>query len=529
MITLTSERQGETKRMRDMARALFSFCVPLALIAGCRPANSTEVTHRAEMTKRIYSSDEELLRGELARFRTSIDPGVGSSIYTAYNIGYPLARAILSAGQAETKRALVAHAAGLIESLPTLGTLMDDYPASGLSGSLGSVSSTLGEVGQRISPQARFDGLPLPRENGLRDVQIFPLEGADTLEINTGNIQQFGHYLSTVLRLGVQDEDVLSSSQAREDLRKIADYLVDDYLRFFWLEAPAWHWTGAFEGGVRARTIARLEDDPAFAARDFFRAFLDYDLHVLAVAADVRGARADGELDLRLSREDVALLDDLRAIAWRVLEQRVSKSEQGFGFDRGLWDDNPVADYGGCQSNSLPEAKCPIHDYTADISHAQRWPAWLDSFAAGEPSAARRARMARWREAFADRVAQNIKYDGEHVLLPNFLDGRDGWMLTTGSQGGNGAHPPSSMTGWAMRYGMVARIAEYDTRLAKAQRRFCATIVSRAEGDIAFRTRNYGEPEANPANGIRPLTDEYGLGSIYDHICRMEELASGAA
>jgi hypothetical protein len=475
-----------------------------------------------------YPSDAAMLRGEFARLRQSIDISTGGSIYAAYQTGRPLARAIFSTDDAQLKSDLVAHAAGLIRSLPTYGSIAESAREDIFAEAADSISPKVREARVALTGRAaKFDGLPLPYDKRFYAYRIFPLKDGGQVQINTGNIHQFGYYLSTLVRLGAADEAITGDSKALRDLQTIAGYLSHDFLRFFWLEAPAWHWSGAFDGGMKQRALARLDGDEKMQKRTFFRGFLDYDMHVMAVAADLKtAARLRPDL---VSARDRPVVADVNRIAARVIAERVTAGADGtdFSFDRGIWDDNPIAQYGGCRDARLPVRPCPIKGYTIDISHAQRWPAWLTSFAAAASTDAERRHLAALRLSLAKRIANDIRYRDDRPLLTNFLDGRDGWFITTGSEGGHGAHPPSSLTGWAMRYGALAELADLDPRIAKAQQNFCRTITSSDPRDVRFRMPNYGEPEANPANGIRPMRDEYGAGSPYAHICRMVEIADG--
>jgi hypothetical protein len=474
-----------------------------------------------------YASDQAMLRGEFDQLRRSIDIANGSSIYNAYQLGRPLLRAAFAAGDAQLKRDIVKHSATLVRSLPTYGAVAEASKEDVFAEAVDRLSPKLREARVAVTGHGpKFDGIPLPYDRRLYNRRIFPLTGNGELQINTGNIQQFGYYLSTLLRLAARDSAMRADPEATRDLREIASYLANDYLRFFWQEAPAWHWSGAFFGGMRERSLARLDGLERLKTRRFFRGFLDYDMHVMAVAADLKAA-ARSEPKLLSGRGEMAVVDDVNKVAARVLSERATAGEKGadFSFDRGFWDDNPVAQYGGCQDARLPRRPCPLKDYTIDISHGQRWPAWLESFAAAAENDSERKRMASLRTSLAKRIAADIRHRDGRVLLTNFLDGRDGWFLTTESKDGHNANPPSSMTGWAMRYGALAELADVDPAITTAQTQFCRTIISASPQDIQFRMQYYGEPEANPANGVRPQTDEYGSASRYAHICRMVELA----
>lgn len=489
------------------------------------PAAKPVVANLALVQSRQYVQYPLLLRGEFERLTSQIDPANATSLYGAYQTGRPLLIATFRDGDSALRRDIIGHAAGLIRDLPKYSTLLRTPADEPISQTVDNVAPGLRDAyAKAVGTAPLFDGLPLPDERRFYDYRIFPLREGENVRINTGNIHQFGRYLSLLLRLAAADEALVANDGVRRDLRVINRYLTHDFLRFFWREAPAWHWAGPFPGGMRERSLARLQGGPRIAGRRFFAAFLDYDLHVMTVAADLAAAN-DVAGWLGSSDSDRALVRDVVAIAFRVLSERAETGQGGrnFAFDRGHWDDNPIAQYGGCQSRDLPSRPCPIRAYTMDISHAQRWPAWLESFAAAARNDAEAMFVQRLRAALAAKMADNIRTRDGQLVLPNFLDGRDGWFLTTESRGGNNAHPPSSMTGWAMRYGAFAELAAMDPAIAAAQRRFCRTIQSSAVADVKFRMANYGEPETNPANGLRPMRDEYGRDGAYGHICTMAE------
>lgn len=473
---------------------------------------------------------QTLLRNEFGRLANQTDPTNATSLYVAYQLGRPLLIAVFHDGDTQLRRAIIAHAAQMIRGLPTYETVLK-APAG----------DTFGRTVDRLAPRLRatrqqlagtdpkIDGISMPDEPRLYGFHIFPLREGDAFRIATGNIHQFGRYQSTLLRLATADPALSSDPDIQRDLRVIAQYLTHDFLRFYWREAPAWHWNGAFVGGIRERSLARLNGGPRVAGRRFFSGFLDYDVHLWAVAADLKTVQRKSSW-LAPSSADKALVDDVVALAFRVLLERVEVGADGksFAFDRGYWDDNPIAQYGGCQDARLPKRVCPIKSYTTDISHGQRWPAWLESFELAARDRGEAATVRRIRAALAATVARGIRYREGRLLLPNFLDGRDGWFLTTESTNGANAHPPSSMTGWAMRYAAYAELSGLEPRIAEAQRRFCDTIRSSAQADVRFRMAQYGEPEANPANGIRPMRDEYGALTAYASICIMTQNSAAA-
>lgn len=260
-----------------------------------------------------------------------------------------------------------------------------------------------------------------------------------------------------------------------------------------------------------------------WSPRIFFRAFTDYDLHVLAIAADILATHRRAPW-LRRSQEDNALIRDMNSIAARVLRERVSTGPdgRGFHFDRGAWRDNPVAAYARCTEPTLPRRECPAEDYVTDVSHGQRWPVWLASFAEAARGTPEEARVELWRRNLARQVVEQVvRFDAAgRPVMANFLDGSDGWYNVVQTGSGTG-HRPSSLTGWAMRMGNWQLLADYDPRIREVYARFCRVITSNDPADIRFRTERYGAPGPDPANGYASARDEFGADSFYVLPCRI--------
>jgi hypothetical protein len=431
------------------------------------------------------------------------DPYNGLSLYIAHQNGTPLVHGAFTLGDAAMQARLLGRTAAWLDRAPRFADLWGRSRA---------------QAGATIS----FDNLPLPDDARLAQRRVFPSRQGDALTVQTGNAQQFGYLLSTIVRLASLSEPPAGGEAAwRRDLQRIHDAAIDDILRLYWLETPAWHWAGAFPN-MRARTVARLDGDPRLAAHRYFRAFTDYDLHIFAIAADLKAAHAAAPWLVR-SRADAALVADVTGLALRVLSTRVDRGPdgRGFAFDRGMWDDNPIADFAACRSAAAPTQPCRQRNLTQNISHAQRWPLWLQSFhAAADPS--QRPQIQAWREGLARQIGERaLRFDANRrPLLANYIDGHDGWANYAGPTASDG-NRPSSLTGWSMRHGAWALLAPLDERLADGYRQFCRVIISTDPEDIRFRTRHYGAPGPDRRNGFESASDEFGATAPYVWPCRI--------
>lgn len=459
-----------------------------------------------------------------ARLLQSLVTSEGETIYQAFQMGQPIVRYVFAKGSPRAQLAVLERTADFVAAQPRYADLPGRSLLDPIANWLEANGARAARIGEAIARHgASFDGLPLPRRAGLDEYRTFPMRQGDRLAITSGNAQQFGYLLAQITRLAAGNMPPPGSERAWQSaLRQIHDFAAHDTLRFYWLEMPAWHWAGAYPN-VRARTIAKLDGEPKLATRRFFRAFIDYDLHLFAIAGDLVAAERIAPW-LIGNRADRAAVIDAHAIGLRVLKERIDRGSdgRGFGFDRGYWGDNPVAAYANCTNARPPVAECRWADYVSDVSHAQRWPSWLESFAAADDGKDA-GQIAQWRAGLARSLADKVLTEDAagRPLMRNFIDGHDGWYLFTGTQPGGSGIRPGSLTGWSMRYGAWAELAPLDDRIAEAHRRFCAVIASRDPADIAFRTRNYGAPGTDPRNGFVSMNDEYGPDSYYVLPCRI--------
>lgn len=464
-----------------------------------------------------------------AQLIDSTSPNAGVSLYQSFQSGQPMIAYAFAKGDSAAQLAILEKTAAFLQTLPRYGSLPGRSVFGGTAEALEAQGGSFARVGEAISKRtASFDGLPLPSSAALNDYRSFPMMDGGLLTITSGNAQQFGYLIAELTRLAAA-KPVPSPVAARwrRALHIVHDFAAHDTLRFYWLEMPAWHWAGAYPN-MRARSLARLQGEPKLDKRLFFRAFIDYDLHMLATAADLTAAERAAPW-LIVNTRDRAAVRDAYALGRRVLRERVDRRPdgRGFGFDRGYWRDNPVAAYADCRQNTPPAAECRWDGYVTDVSHGQRWPLWLDSFAAAASDPKERAQIEAWRAGLAYELAEHVlRFDAEHrPIMSNFLDGHDGWYLFAGTGTGAGVsgHRPSSLTGWAMRYAAYASLAPRDSRIAEAHRRFCAVIASAAPGDIAFRTVRYGPPGPDPTNGFTSVIDDYGADRSYTLNCRIAQ------
>ena len=501
-----------------VAAGVIAFAAPLAWqsdqLSPTRVA--TNVNHA------LFSVDDEVaVTRQYNDLVVSLDPEVGQTLYDAYQRGLPLVHAAFLGDDEDAQLAMLQKTAGFIESLPTYGQLIKPSIGAGLAVNLQRRDGAAGAVGTILSKTTdSFDGLAIEYDPRLDDYRLFPMRSDGRLRITSGNAQQFAYLLSSMVRLAA----VRSPPSGREAewmaaVRVVHAFVLHDTLRLYWTEMPAWHWAGAYPN-MRERTAARLRNDPKLAPRVFFRAFTDYDMHVLAIGADLAAAHRSAPW-LAPNAADRLLAREVAETGLTVLRLRADLGidGRGFGFDRGYWRDNPVAAYALCRDLVPPRQECRWEAYVTDVSHGQRWPMWLDSFAAAARDTPEATWIAALRRGLARDIADKvIRYDAaDRPIMTNFIDGNDGWYNLTEESG----HRPSSLTGWSMRGGAWALLFEDEPRLADAYRRFCEVISSSDPDDIKFRIRFYGAPGPNRENGFVPTQDDFGATSFWTIPCKI--------
>lgn len=496
-----------TKPRMKWMRAFF-FCLSIFWIvkfqpAVCAPAPISEV---APGSRQPVANSRDAREAEHAFdvIFDGVSPSLANTLYQADQDGFPLVNAIFVIGDDEARLHVLERMAKFLDGLPLYGSLF----ARANSTQLGLVS------------RPKLDQLNLPTASKLAKYRMFPMEENGSISITTGSAQQFSHLASTILRLGVASHFERShENRASLALSKIYHFLIHDTLELYWTAMPAWHWAGAFPN-MRARTLARLREDPLLNARHFFLAFTDYDLQIFAISADLVVAQLHRPQLIR-SAEERALADEVYTTGFEVLRRRIEIGPLGesFLFDRGYWDDNPVATFGACITLQPPTAPCPRAGYVGDVSHGQRWPFWLLSYWIATQGLPQHRLVAKWRHALARQVLQKvIRFDrAGHPIMSNFLDGSDGWYLVSASSG----HRPSSLTGWSMRYGNWALLSPLAPAIGAAYASFCKVIESTDKADIAFRTANYGAPGPSSANGYQSVVDDFGASSRFSLYCRL--------
>jgi hypothetical protein len=242
----------------------------------------------------------------------------------------------------------------------------------------------------------------------------------------------------------------LSKQSGREDLvpTGLGDLLFCE-VRKDWEVAPAWHWgRKPFPGGIRERILWKLNTrEPD---KRYYRAIVDDDLFLLAIAADLKVFAGTSEHTQAWD----ATLDDILAIAYRVFSQEGAfQPRGGWLFQPGVWADHPEYRYAGNAAAERGIRPAPVPGIAADTSHSMRFAAWLTSLMLACPPASDGYRFyASLREGlekqFFEKVLISPTAARPCYLLNNFMDGSNGVYRWSYEALGNGeGYGPNQLSG----------------------------------------------------------------------------------
>jgi hypothetical protein len=455
---------------------------------------------------------EGLLEGPNAL--PAIEASQPDSLYDAYQVYALPVRYAFQGGHESLRRLILDRLTAVIDQAITLGELRS-HP-----------DSALGRASSRLLD---------PKRSGPDSRRILPTTVASHKERGAGagappiidepgvSTFQFMHLLSMTARYAnsYAPSSQEQADRERDQVDRIVQFLVDDWILAYWKDVDSWHYTGAYPN-IRERLESRLHPSAWWPMR-FFSGVNDEDLHFLATAADVQAIlahpRAVRGVVLTDARRDV--LRDASAMTLALLRAKIPDGE-GFVFGAGDWYDHPDFIWAGCTSETVPVVPCPRRDVSEDISHAGRWPLWLESFRAGMERTEDQAYIQQLQKRLAYQVANRVVgWDGRgRPFMRNFLDGGDGWYRV-GYHGSNFGYGPSS-PGGSVYFGSWFVLASQDAQMATFSDRLCSLMLSTDVDDIAFRTQHYGGHKMAPDNkrGIGEL-DIGGAGSTMATSCRI--------
>lgn len=237
------------------------------------------------------------------------------------------------------------------------------------------------------------------------------------------------HYFYLISRFIVLAEQ---SGQEILVILGLVDILYDE-LDTIWHE-PAWMWgRDPFPTGMAERIEWKLNTFEV--PYSYYRAIIDDELFVFAIAADLRTYER-----LTGYQNDLSpLLSEILSLAQLVFESEVDVRDSGWLFQPGVWTDHRDYGFAGHNAKLRDMVPRPVEGIASDSSHSHRFPLWLTSLMeAYDINAPQREFYHNLRDElewqFINRVLvlPNSEFDGYRTT--NFMDGRNGvyrWKYKT--------------------------------------------------------------------------------------------------
>lgn len=218
--------------------------------------------------------------------------------------------------------------------------------------------------------------------------------------------------------------------------------ILNKEIKSIWETGPSWQWgRKPFEGGMRERLKWKL--DTKEVGKSYYRAIIDEELFVLAIAADLFTYEnyIYGKVDNSNFKSEI--ID----YAYKVFQQEgVWKEDGSWLFQPGVWAHHPDYAYSGNNEKTNDIKPCLIEDIASDSSHSHRLPLWINSFIGAYDTdtfdRSKRDYFFKIKNGLEKQFYENVvvKPDGKFngYRTNNFMDGRNGiyrWNYPTQGQG----------------------------------------------------------------------------------------------
>lgn len=219
-------------------------------------------------------------------------------------------------------------------------------------------------------------------------------------------------------------------------------------IRADWLEKPAWQWERPPFKGMRARIMWKLENREV--EKSYFRAILDEEFFLLAIAADLRAYQSSSSANSAWN----SVLNDILDVTHIVCAREITPTpEGGWLLQPGVWTDHPDYAYAGNASPEPAMQKRLYPNAAWDSSHFLRFPLWITSWMNAYPKgSSENAFYLNLREGLAKQFFSKV-YVPPSTSFPcarlnNFTDGSNGvYRWGYSSFGPSGGYGPYQLSG----------------------------------------------------------------------------------
>ena len=239
-----------------------------------------------------------------------------------------------------------------------------------------------------------------------------------------------------------------------EELKETIAFLLAEQISQLWLEKPAWMWDREPFSCMRERIDWKLGTKET--EYSYYRAILDVDIYVMAIAADLLNYEHSHKFILH---EYTSTLEEILVYANRVLIDRiVYVNDEAWLFQPGLWADHRDYAYAGLSDKEGGATQIPVAQIAEDSSHSHRLPLWLSSL---RDAYADYEDEYRYYSSLLDGLAHQVldkvlkaptkEFNG--IRMTNYMDGSNGlyrWQYATANGDGYGPYELSLtfLLGW---------------------------------------------------------------------------------
>lgn len=240
---------------------------------------------------------------------------------------------------------------------------------------------------------------------------------------------------------------VLAKESGRSDLipKGLPDFIFDE-IRTVWFDEPAPAYAHPPFKGARERVLYKL--DHPHLDKSYYRAILDAEYFVFAIAADIRNyfglGRAAGE----------SSINDILAIAERTSKQEiVHTTSGGWVLQPGVFTDHPDWQYAGNPRLQPGLRPAPVKGIGWDSSHFGRWALFMQSLSSAYALGTADRRLYSDLESglntqFFEKILVPPSPDLPCYRLNNFADGSNGvYRWGYASLGPNNGYGPYQISG----------------------------------------------------------------------------------
>jgi hypothetical protein len=216
--------------------------------------------------------------------------------------------------------------------------------------------------------------------------------------------------------------------------------------------APDFQWESLPYLGVVSRLQSLAERSVKKIEPSYYSAVGDYELFVMAIAADLLNINDCIPMGIKLEKSGVQKIQSALNIGMSVVLPRWQKLDSGALFQVGVWKDHGEYIYAGNNNLDVDIEPIKVDNISEDSSHSHRWPLWLQSFSfLSHLSSSKKLELAELIELNSNQFRNVVvSFSSQELLLNNFMDGSNGvyrFRYTTVGRNAYSGYGPYMLSG----------------------------------------------------------------------------------